>query len=57
MFEELMSDEMKELMEKIEELMQELEKEGTLEMMEEMEGLFFINLYLNILKKHPLNIH
>ncbi len=37
MFEELMSDEMKDLMKKIEELMQELEKDGALEMMEEME--------------------
>ncbi len=37
LFEELMSDEMKELMEQIEELMQKLEKDGALEMMEEME--------------------
>ena len=37
MFEELMSDEMKELMEQIQELLQEMEKDGALEMMEEMQ--------------------
>ena len=37
MFEELMSDDMKELMEQIQELMEQLEKDEALDMMEEME--------------------
>ncbi len=37
LFEEVMSEEMKDLMKQIEELLQELEKDGALEMMEEME--------------------
>lgn len=37
LFDQLMSEEMKELMKKMEELMKELEKEGALDMMEQME--------------------